>query len=98
MTIRKATSDYETWLAKHITLLPADLKRKHQAMAQDVFPFLRATFYRWMQLWKISALGATSRAAWYGALTISMKFTNCPIPSIWCAWPPVRTSLFEKRV
>src|SRR6202451_727258 len=51
MTIRKATSDYETWLAKHITLLPADLKRKHQAMAQDLFPFFRATFYRWMQLW-----------------------------------------------
>jgi hypothetical protein len=24
---------------------------KHKAMAVDVFPFLRATFYRWMQLW-----------------------------------------------
>jgi hypothetical protein len=51
MKIPKATSSYEAWLAKHITLLPADLTRKHQAMAQDVFPFLRATFYRWMQLW-----------------------------------------------
>ena len=59
MNIRKATSAYETWLAKHITLLPADLKRKHQAMAQDVFPFLRATFYRWMQLWpKVCASAA----------------------------------------
>src|SRR5205085_11402927 len=42
---------YEVWLGKRITLLAADLERKHAAMAQDVFPFLRATFYRWMQLW-----------------------------------------------
>ncbi|MGA2213326.1 MAG: DUF2252 family protein [Bryobacteraceae bacterium] len=51
MNIIKATRAYEAWLAKHITLLPVDLKRKHQAMAEDVFFFLRATFYRWMQLW-----------------------------------------------
>jgi uncharacterized protein (DUF2252 family) len=51
MNIAKATRAYETWLARHITLLPADLKHKHQAMALDVFPFLRATFYRWMQIW-----------------------------------------------
>jgi hypothetical protein len=51
MKIEKATRSYETWLREHITLLPADLERKHAAMAQDVFSFLRATFYRWMQLW-----------------------------------------------
>jgi len=51
MNIAKATQSYEAWLGKRINLLPADLKRKHMAMAQDVFPFLRATFYRWMQLW-----------------------------------------------
>ncbi len=51
MNIFKATRAYETWLAKHLTILPADLKRKHAAMATDVFPFLRATFYRWMQIW-----------------------------------------------
>ena len=51
MNIVQATRGYETWLAKHLTLLPADLKRKHQAMAEDVFFFLRATFYRWMQRW-----------------------------------------------
>ncbi len=51
MKIGKATRSYETWLAKQIDLLPADLERKHAAMAADVFPFLRATFYRWMQLW-----------------------------------------------
>jgi Uncharacterized protein conserved in bacteria (DUF2252) len=51
MKIAKATRSYETWLAKQIDLVPADLERKHAAMAADVFPFLRATFYRWMQLW-----------------------------------------------
>jgi hypothetical protein len=51
MGIVKATRSYETWLANHIRLLPADLQRKHQAMAEDLFPFFRATFYRWMQVW-----------------------------------------------
>jgi len=51
MGIVKATRSYEAWLARRLRLLPADLGRKHQAMAEDVFPFLRATFYRWMQLW-----------------------------------------------
>lgn len=51
MDIVKATREYERWLSGHIRLLPADLSRKHEAMAKDAFPFLRATFYRWMQLW-----------------------------------------------
>jgi hypothetical protein len=51
MNIIQATRAYETWLAKHIRLLPGDLQKKHQAMAQDLFPFFRSTFYRWMQLW-----------------------------------------------
>jgi Uncharacterized protein conserved in bacteria (DUF2252) len=51
MNIAKATQGYESWLAKYLTIIPADLNRKHQAMAEDVFFFLRATFYRWMQLW-----------------------------------------------
>ena len=51
MNIVKATRSYETWLGRHIRLLPGDLQKKHQAMAQDLFPFLRATFYRWMQIW-----------------------------------------------
>jgi hypothetical protein len=32
-------------------LLDGDLRVKHQRMAQSPFPFLRATFYRWVQLW-----------------------------------------------
>ena len=51
MNFVKATTSYEAWLRKRITLLPADLNRKHAEMAANIFPFLRATFYRWMQLW-----------------------------------------------
>ncbi len=51
MNIVKATRRYEEWLGKKIRLIPSDLDRKHAAMAADSFSFLRATFYRWMQLW-----------------------------------------------
>lgn len=51
MNIRQASSQYETWLAKHLRLLPADLRLKHQRMREDPFPFMRATFYRWAQVW-----------------------------------------------
>lgn len=51
MDIRQATTAYETWLGKKIPLLGADLKLKHDRMTEGVFPFMRATFYRWPQLW-----------------------------------------------
>ena len=51
MKIAKATDRYEEWLKEHIRLIEADLEQKHAAMAEDLFSFLRATFYRWMQLW-----------------------------------------------
>ena len=51
MQIKNATLKYEAWLAKQITIIEADLKLKHQHMAEDPFPFLRATFYRWAQVW-----------------------------------------------
>src|SRR5579883_3082078 len=51
MDIVKATEKYESWLADRIPMLRADLERKHAAMAENPFPFLRATFYRWAQVW-----------------------------------------------
>lgn len=51
MNIVKATRRFEQWLGEHITLVPADLRLKHQNMAQSPFALLRSTFYRWMQLW-----------------------------------------------
>jgi len=50
MNIQQATRQYETWLAGHVRVVKSDLGTKHELMAQDAFLFLRATFYRWMQL------------------------------------------------
>jgi hypothetical protein len=49
--IVKATADFEPWVAKQVQIVSADLSLKHRHMAEAVFPFLRATFYRWAQLW-----------------------------------------------
>ena len=50
MNIRQATRSYEAWLGGHIRILAGDLRTKHAAMAKDAFSFLRATYYRWAQL------------------------------------------------
>jgi len=51
MDILAATKSYEAWLRKRTRIVAGDLRLKHQFMAQSVFPFLRATFYRWLQVW-----------------------------------------------
>ncbi len=51
MNIAKATELYESWLATYTTLVQKDIDRKHEAMTQSPFAFLRATFYRWAQRW-----------------------------------------------
>lgn len=51
MTFLSATTAYERWLGKHLTLVPHDLAAKHEAMSRQFFPFFRATYYRWAQLW-----------------------------------------------
>jgi uncharacterized protein (DUF2252 family) len=51
MKIAKSTALYEEWLGSHLRLLPGDLKLKHEAMRQAPFPLLRATYYRWAQIW-----------------------------------------------
>ena len=51
MNIVKSTKLYEAWLHEQTTVVASDLRDKHRAMAEAPFPFLRATFYRWLQLW-----------------------------------------------
>jgi hypothetical protein len=51
MNIVKATQRFEQSLGKRTTIVRADLRLKHRRMAESAFPFLRATFYRWMQVW-----------------------------------------------
>jgi hypothetical protein len=55
--IVRSTRAYETWLASRTRVVSADLRLKHQRMAESPVVFLRATFYRWLQRW--SALPAT---------------------------------------
>jgi hypothetical protein len=51
LNILEATREYEAWAGKHIDLIQGDIALKHRRMAEGVFPFLRATFYRWAPLW-----------------------------------------------
>jgi hypothetical protein len=52
MDVIKATADYERWLRGQVDVVEADLRLKHAHMADDLFSFLRATFYRWATLWQ----------------------------------------------
>jgi len=51
MNITEATRAYDDWARQQIPFVARDLKLKHRLMAEAAFPFLRATFYRWMQIW-----------------------------------------------
>ena len=51
MNIVKATRDFEHWLAQRTNIIQNDLRYKHANMKAAVFPFLRATYYRWAQMW-----------------------------------------------
>lgn len=51
MNVVKATRLYEDWLGRHIGIVKPDLRLKHRNMKAEVFPFLRATYYRWAQVW-----------------------------------------------
>src|ERR1700682_1421982 len=51
MNCKQATESYEAWLAKLTRIIEADLVFKHQQMSADIFSFMRATFYRWVELW-----------------------------------------------
>ena len=51
MNVVKATRQFEDWLGRHTNLIRKDLVLKHANMKAGPFPFLRATFYRWAQVW-----------------------------------------------
>ena len=52
MKIRKSVRSYERWLRAQLKgeLVEKDIDRKHSLMAQDAFPFLRATYWRWAEI------------------------------------------------
>lgn len=51
MNVVAATRAYERWLRQQTPVVNADLASKHARMREGPFIFLRATFYRWLQLW-----------------------------------------------
>lgn len=58
MNIRQATTSYEKWVGSCIPLDRSALSFKHKQMTLGLFPFLRATFYRWAQIWREVAADA----------------------------------------
>src|SRR5260370_40667128 len=51
MIFIKDPADFERWLANGLPIIRQDITLKHTHMAGAAFPFFRATFYRWIQLW-----------------------------------------------
>jgi hypothetical protein len=51
MNVVKATQKFEDWLRARVRIVEPDLQFKHEQMTSALFPFFRATFYRWLQLW-----------------------------------------------
>src|SRR5262245_30499701 len=51
MNILEATRRYETWLIGNTLIVQRHLLRKRELMRESVCAFLRATFYRWVQIW-----------------------------------------------
>jgi len=51
MNAVKATRQFEDWLGHRTDIVKKDLRLKHANMKAAVFPFLRATYYRWAQVW-----------------------------------------------
>jgi hypothetical protein len=49
--IVESTKAYEAWMRKRTNVSDKLLERKHRKMADGAFPFLRATFYRWVEQW-----------------------------------------------
>ena len=51
MNVVKATRHFESWLAQRTHIDKKDIRLKHARMKAEIFPFFRATYYRWAQIW-----------------------------------------------
>lgn len=50
-SIFESTRAFEAWMRKRTDVSGKLLKNKHRKMGAGAFPFLRATFYRWVEQW-----------------------------------------------
>src|SRR5262245_16990485 len=46
-----STDAFEAWMRKRTDVSRKLIKKKHRKMCEGPFPFLRATFYRWIEQW-----------------------------------------------
>jgi Uncharacterized protein conserved in bacteria (DUF2252) len=70
--ITDATRSFERWLGQRLRLRRDDIDFKHQQMAADTFSFMRATFYRWAELWpeEVPEVGDAPRVLAVGDLHV----------------------------
>jgi hypothetical protein len=68
--IVESSRQYSRFLEKNLVrpVVKRDLAFKHQSMAADSFQFLRATFFRFIQLWPVLLPGLS--AAPHGTLLV----------------------------
>ncbi len=66
--IHRATRRYEQWLAGFMPVVAADLREKHRRMQLGPFLFLRATYYRWCQMWRAADTGTAAPVTAVGDL------------------------------
>jgi hypothetical protein len=59
--IIESTRAFEAWTRKRTDLSRRLLKKKHRKMGGGPFPFLRATFYRWVEQWPAVCPGLARR-------------------------------------
>ena len=50
-SIVKSTAAFEDWVRERTDVSEKLLTKKHRKMSDGAFPFLRATFYRWVEQW-----------------------------------------------
>jgi hypothetical protein len=50
-SIVKSTDAFEAWMRGRTNVSEKGLEKKHRKMSESAFPFLRATFYRWVEQW-----------------------------------------------
>src|ERR1039458_8792669 len=101
MNVVKATRQFEAWLALRTRIDQKDLRLKNSNMKADVFMFLRATYYRWAQLWPqvCAEIACAPQVLAVGDLHIENFGTWCDIEGrlIWGvndfdeAWPMAYT-------
>lgn len=61
--IADSTRAFERWMKARTDVAKSQLDRKHRKMADGAFPFLRATFYRWVEQWRDICPGLATRDA-----------------------------------